>query len=103
MIAMEDYFSQHDDGLLSDEQFSRGRETFRGVLKQPGLRPYWLKQRETMSKAAGEQFRRALKAFQVQHHLPADGMLGAATLSALLPFIPDATKLNSNMGGLNNR
>jgi hypothetical protein len=52
MIAMEDYFSQHEDGLLSDEQFSRGCETFRGVLKEPGLRAYWLKQRETMTKAA---------------------------------------------------
>jgi len=52
MIAMEDYFSQHDDGLLSEEQFSRGRETFRSVLKEPGLRAYWLKQRETMAGAA---------------------------------------------------
>src|SRR6202012_5556672 len=25
MVAMEDYFSQHEDGLLSDEPFSRGR------------------------------------------------------------------------------
>jgi hypothetical protein len=39
MIAMEDYFSQHEDGLLSDEQFSRGRETFRGVLRDPDCGP----------------------------------------------------------------
>jgi hypothetical protein len=52
MIAMEDYFSQHEDGLLSDEQFSRGRATFRERLREPGLRAYWLKQRETMTKAA---------------------------------------------------
>jgi hypothetical protein len=52
MIAMEDYFSQHEDGLLSDEQFSRGRETFRGVLKEPGLRAYWLRQRAVMAEAA---------------------------------------------------
>ena len=52
MIAVEDYFSQHEDGLLSDEQFSRGRETFRERLREPGLRAYWLKQRETMIKAA---------------------------------------------------
>jgi hypothetical protein len=52
MIAMEDYFSKHEDGLLSDEQFSRGRATFRGVLREPGPRAYWLKQRETMTKAA---------------------------------------------------
>jgi hypothetical protein len=52
MIAMEDYFSQHEDGLLSDEQFSRGCETFRERLREPGLRAYWLKQRETMIKVA---------------------------------------------------
>jgi len=52
MIAMEDYFSQHEDGLLSDEQFSRGRATFRERLREPGLWAYWLKQRETMIKAA---------------------------------------------------
>jgi hypothetical protein len=52
MIAMEDYFSQHEDGLLSDEQFSRGCATFRERLREPGLRALWLKQRETMAKAA---------------------------------------------------
>jgi hypothetical protein len=52
MIAMEDYFSQHEDGLLSDEQFSRGRASFRERLREPGLRGFWLKQRETMAKAA---------------------------------------------------
>jgi hypothetical protein len=26
------------DGLLNDEQFSRGRETFGGALREPGLR-----------------------------------------------------------------
>jgi hypothetical protein len=52
MVAMEDYFSQHEDGLLSDEQFSRGRATFRERLREPGLRAYWLKQRETMTTAA---------------------------------------------------
>jgi hypothetical protein len=52
MIAMEDYFSQHEDGLLSEEQFSRGSATFRERLREPGLRTYWLKQRETMTKAA---------------------------------------------------
>src|ERR1700722_11405771 len=43
MIAMEDYFGQHELGLLSDEQFSRGSETFRNRLKEPGLRAYWMK------------------------------------------------------------
>ena len=52
MIAMEDYFSQHELGLLSEEQFSRGIATFRHALKEPGLRAYWLRQREIMSKAA---------------------------------------------------
>src|ERR1700689_2868188 len=52
MIAMEDYFSQHEAGLLSDEQFSRGSATFRERLREPGLRAFWLKQRETMTKAA---------------------------------------------------
>jgi hypothetical protein len=35
MIAMEDYFSQHELGLLSTEHFSRGSETFRNRLKEP--------------------------------------------------------------------
>ena len=52
MIAMEDYFGQHEVGLLSEEQFSRGCETFRAILKEPGLRAYWLKQRDMMVKAA---------------------------------------------------
>ena len=51
MIAMEDYFSQHELGLLG-EQFSRVSETFRDRLREPGLRAYWLKQRELMIKAA---------------------------------------------------
>jgi hypothetical protein len=52
MIAMEDYFSQHEDGLLSDEQFSRASATFRERLREPGLRAYCLKHREAMTKAA---------------------------------------------------
>ena len=52
MIAMEDYFSQHELGLLSEEQYSRGIATFRNTLKEPGLRAYWLRQREIMAKAA---------------------------------------------------
>lgn len=51
MIAMEDYFSQHRLGLLSEEQFSRGTETFRNIMKEPGLRAYWLRER-VMAKAA---------------------------------------------------
>jgi hypothetical protein len=53
MIAMEDYFSQHELGLLlSDEHFSRGSETFRNRLKEPGLRAYWMKERTLLAKAA---------------------------------------------------
>ena len=52
MIAMEDYFSQHELGLLSDEHFSRGSETFRDRLKEPGLRAYWVKERALLAKAA---------------------------------------------------
>jgi hypothetical protein len=35
MIAMEDYFSQHEDGLLSDERFFRGSATFESGLENP--------------------------------------------------------------------
>jgi hypothetical protein len=52
MIAMEDYFSQHELGLLSAEHFSRGSETFRSRLREPGLRAYWMKQRVILAKAA---------------------------------------------------
>jgi hypothetical protein len=52
MIAMEDYFSQHELGLLSAEHFSRGSETFRNRLKEPGLRAYWMKERNMLAKAA---------------------------------------------------
>ena len=52
MVAMEDYFSQHEDGLLSDEQFSRGCVTFKERLKEPGLRAFWLKQRRHLITAA---------------------------------------------------
>jgi hypothetical protein len=52
MIAMEDYFSQHELGLLSSEHFSRGSETFRNTLREPGLRAYWMKQRDMLAKAA---------------------------------------------------
>jgi hypothetical protein len=52
MIAMEDYFSQHELGLLSDEHFSRGNETFRNRLQEPGLRAYWMKERAVLAKAA---------------------------------------------------
>jgi hypothetical protein len=33
MIAMQDYFSPHELGLLSDEHFSRGSETLGNGLR----------------------------------------------------------------------
>ncbi len=52
MVAMEDYFSQHEDGLLSDEQFARGSATFRLALAEPGLRAYWGEHRSAVQEAA---------------------------------------------------
>ena len=52
MVAIEDYYTQHEFGLLNEEQFSRGRATFRERLREPGLRAAWLKERQTISKAA---------------------------------------------------
>jgi hypothetical protein len=52
MIAMEDYFSQHELGLISYEQFQRGSETFRNRLREPGLRAFWQEQRQVMARAA---------------------------------------------------
>jgi hypothetical protein len=50
--AMQDYFSQHEAGLLSEEQFLRGSETFRVRFKEPGLRICWGRQKVSMAKAA---------------------------------------------------
>jgi hypothetical protein len=52
LVAMEDYFSQREAGLLSDEQFLRGSETFRRRFQDPGLRTYWERERVSMAKAA---------------------------------------------------
>ncbi len=52
MVAIEDYFSQHEAGLLNEEQFGRGSATFRQALAEPGFRAYSLKHRAAMAKAA---------------------------------------------------
>ena len=52
LVAMEDYFSQHEAGLLSKEQFLRGCETFRLRFKEPGLRAYWEREKLGLAKAA---------------------------------------------------
>jgi hypothetical protein len=52
LVAMEDYFSQHEAGLLSEEQFLRGSATFRLRFKEPGLRTYWERERDSLAKAA---------------------------------------------------
>ena len=51
MIAIEDYFSQHEQGLLGEEQFSRGCATSRTALTEPGLRAFWLKPKGTLATA----------------------------------------------------
>ena len=43
---------QVSEAHLSAEHFARGSETFRGRLKEPGLRAYWMKQRGILAKAA---------------------------------------------------
>jgi hypothetical protein len=52
MVAMEDYFGQHQERLLKEEQFARGCVTFRERLQAPGLRAFWLSQRELFARAA---------------------------------------------------
>ena len=48
--AMEDTFAQHSDGLMSEEEFVRNCDTYRGLLLQPGMRAFWT---ETRARIAG--------------------------------------------------
>lgn len=50
--AMEDFFSQRSEGLMSPEVFARNCEMFRGLLSEPGLRAYWDSRKEDVGKAA---------------------------------------------------
>jgi len=50
--AMESHYLQHLDGLLSEGQYARGCETFRGLLLEPGLRGYWKEYRSIAARAA---------------------------------------------------
>jgi hypothetical protein len=52
MVSMEDHFSQHEGGLLSDEQFLRACEAFRNLMKEPGLKAYWKSRRDGQQKVA---------------------------------------------------
>ncbi|HEX7761882.1 MAG TPA: hypothetical protein VF459_20410 [Caulobacteraceae bacterium] len=49
VIAMEDLYFQHRDGLMSTEQFERNCNTFRALLSEPGMRAHW----NSMSEAVG--------------------------------------------------
>lgn len=50
--ALEDHYLQHEDGLLSREQFGRNCEVFRGLLSLPGVRAFWEAQRAGTTRAA---------------------------------------------------
>ena len=52
ITAMEDLYSQRCDLLLTDEQFGRNCETFRGLLSEPGLRTHWNMARDDLRKVA---------------------------------------------------
>ena len=50
--ALEDQYLQHRDGLLSEEQYGRVCEEFRGLLREPGLRAFWRNYRVTILRVA---------------------------------------------------
>jgi hypothetical protein len=52
VTAMEDIFSQRNDGLMSDEVFARNCYIHSGLLSQPGFRAYWNSQRADVAKIA---------------------------------------------------
>jgi hypothetical protein len=45
VATMLDVFTQHDNGLLSDEQFNGVCATYRVWLREPGFRKQWLERR----------------------------------------------------------
>src|SRR5690349_4271701 len=50
--ALEDHYLQHRDGLMDKEYFARNCDTFRGLLRQPGLRAFWNDARAVSVKVA---------------------------------------------------
>ena len=52
MAALEDIHSQRVDGLLTDEQFARNCWEHRHLMSQPGLRAFWMANREEIGGAA---------------------------------------------------
>lgn len=52
ITALEDIFSQHNDGLMKDEVFARNCYIHRGLLSEPGYREYWTAQRADVAKIA---------------------------------------------------
>jgi len=54
ITALEDIFSQHNDGLMKPEVFARNCLVHRGLLSEPGMRAYWTGQRAEVAKVAPE-------------------------------------------------
>jgi hypothetical protein len=50
--ALEDQYLQHRARLLSEEQYGRVCEEFRGLLSEPGLRAFWADYRQTIVQVA---------------------------------------------------
>jgi hypothetical protein len=52
VTALEDIFSQHNDGLMEEEVFARNCYVHIGLLAEPGYRAYWNAQRVELSRIA---------------------------------------------------
>jgi hypothetical protein len=52
ITALEDIFSQHNDGLMEEEVFARNCQLHSGLLTEPGYRAYWNAQRAEIAKVA---------------------------------------------------
>src|ERR1700742_468796 len=50
--SMEDLYYQHKVHLLHDEQFARGTEAYRRLLKEPGMRKFWEAERSMFAVTA---------------------------------------------------
>jgi hypothetical protein len=50
--AMEDTFAQHSDGLMTEEEFVRNCDTYRGLLLGPGMRAFWHETRPRIADGA---------------------------------------------------
>jgi hypothetical protein len=52
MAALDDLFVQRSERLLTDEYFERNCWIFRNLLAEPGLRAYWLANRDEIGEGA---------------------------------------------------